>query len=84
MELRGRVGELIETDWLAFKTDPFMLPQWHRLNVELDLYLGSCVRLYSLAEAPQLPPQAYIRGRYWPAKIKKQLALCNPLPNGIS
>ncbi len=47
----------------------------HRLNLELDLkiYLGSCVLLYSLAETPRLPPSlriwAHIRGRYWSAKI---------------
>jgi hypothetical protein len=41
----------------------------HRLNMELDLqiYLGSCVKLYSLAETPQLPSSpriwAHKRGR---------------------
>jgi hypothetical protein len=46
----------------------------HRLNIELDLQslFGSCVKLYSLDETPQLSPfhrvWAHIRGRYWPAK----------------
>ncbi len=35
--------------------------------------MGSCAQLYSLAETPQLHPSpriwAYIRGRYWSAKI---------------
>jgi hypothetical protein len=34
----------------------------HRLTMELDLqsYLGSCVKLYSLAETPQLPPPPHL------------------------
>ncbi len=38
-----------------------------------EVYLGSCVQLYSLAETPQLSPYpriwAHIRGRYWSDKI---------------
>jgi hypothetical protein len=42
--------------------------------MELDqVYLGSCVQLYLMAETPQFPPSpriwAHIRGRYWSAKI---------------
>jgi hypothetical protein len=43
------------------------------MELDLQSYLGSCVQLYSLAEAPQLPPSpciwAHIRGLYWSAKI---------------
>jgi hypothetical protein len=47
----------------------------HRLNMELDLQIGSCVQLYSLTETPQLPPPpspriwAHLQGRYWSTKI---------------
>ncbi len=47
-----------------------------------QVYLGSCVQLYSLAETPQLPPLPppfwpHIRGRYWSVKIETTF-LCNP------
>jgi hypothetical protein len=49
----------------------------HRLNMELDLqslFGLMCTAVYSLAETPQLlqSPRiwAYIRGRYWSAKIE--------------
>jgi hypothetical protein len=49
----------------------------HTLNMKLDLQslFGlhvHCAQLYSLAETPHPPPPrlwAYIRGRYWSAKI---------------
>jgi hypothetical protein len=46
----------------------------HRLNMELNLqiHLGSCVQLYSLAETSELPHLsrmwAHIRGRYCSVK----------------
>ncbi len=45
----------------------------HRLNMEF--ILAPCAQLHSLAKTPQPPPPpipriwAYIRGRYWSAKI---------------
>jgi hypothetical protein len=42
------------------------------MELDLKIYLGSCVQLYSLAETPQIlpPPRiwAHIRGRHWSAK----------------
>ncbi len=47
------------------------------------VYLGSCVQLHSLDEAPQLPPSpciwAHIRGRYI-GQPRQTTSLCNPLP----
>jgi hypothetical protein len=43
------------------------------MELDLKVYLGSCVQLYSLAEIPQLPPPpiwVHIGGRYWSAKNK--------------
>ncbi len=58
--------------WILFRVS--ILNQ--RLSMELDLqslFGLQCVRLYSLANTPQLPPSpciwARIRGRYWSAKI---------------
>jgi hypothetical protein len=43
------------------------------MELDLQIYLGSYVKLYSLAETPQLPSSRRIwvhkRGRYWSAKI---------------
>jgi hypothetical protein len=43
------------------------------MEIDLQVYLSSCVQLYSLAETPQFPPSpriwAHIRGRYWSAKL---------------
>jgi hypothetical protein len=49
-------------------------------------YLGSCILLFSLAEAPQLPPPlriwAPIRGRYWSGKERRHLFV-TPGENGV-
>jgi hypothetical protein len=45
------------------------------MELDLQVYLGSSVQLYSLAETPATPPilrylvWAHIRGRYWSANI---------------
>ncbi len=39
---------------VVFKWGRFNLAPWHRCQI-FEVYLGSCVQLYSLAETPQLP-----------------------------
>jgi hypothetical protein len=59
-----------------------------RLNMELDLqiYLGSCLHLYSLFETPQLPPPppriwAQMRGAI--GQPRYTTSLCNTLGTGL-
>jgi hypothetical protein len=53
------------------------------MELDLQVYFGSCVQLYSLAETPQLPPAPAFgfgliyEGANWSAKI--DASLCNPL-----